>query len=186
MYLSGFHGTTLERARSIMREGRYNRSEGGKNWLGSGIYFYTDIEDACAWRDAEVVLHSIVQIDEDQLLDLDTETGKQAFRIIAQVIAEENQLFRITSDSDSRQRNQDTIARILRLANPHLEACAASFPVGGAKPPTIFDPRPLRREFCLVDFPSQEKRMNPHVRTIRALSVAQIDGSDPNPAISPV
>lgn len=186
MYLSGFHGTTLESARSIMREGRFNRSEGGKNWLDSGIYFYTDIEDACVWRDAEVVLRSIVEINEDQLLDLDLEPGRRAFFLIAQRIAEENHLFRNAIDNNTRQRKRDTIARILHLANPCIEVLAASFPVGGAKPPTIFDPRPLRREFCLIDTQHGGNRINPYIRTIRALSIAQLKGPDPDPVTSPV
>src|SRR5438445_9476736 len=44
----GYHGTTVESARTIMREG-FEHSREGYDWLGDGIYFWQDAPER-AWE----------------------------------------------------------------------------------------------------------------------------------------
>lgn len=141
MYLSGFHSMTLANARRIMREGRFDCSEDSANRLGPGVYFYTDIPDACAWRDAEVILHSIIHLEDDQLYDFDTAYGRYVFQLISEWLDNENRKLGLKESSNQRKNNQVTIAQILHSMYPNIKTFAASFHVG-LKPQTIFDSRP--------------------------------------------
>ena len=46
MLLTGYHGTTQESAKSILKEKQFKLSQSNKEWLGEGIYFYEQFSDA--------------------------------------------------------------------------------------------------------------------------------------------
>ena len=45
MYITGYHGTTKERAKKIVEENKFNISNENDEWLGKGIYFYEKYSD---------------------------------------------------------------------------------------------------------------------------------------------
>ena len=83
MYITGYHGTTSAAASSIMKQKRFDISTGNMQWLGSGIYFYPEFSDALNWRGttgmtaSDSILHVLVKVEEDELLDMDTLDGKR-------------------------------------------------------------------------------------------------------------
>ncbi len=145
MFLTGYHGTTLTSANKIL-EGEFNISSSETEWLGDGIYFYFSISDAYAWRNTEVILHSVIKIDDEEYLDIDSDTGKQIFSSICDLIAKAQG--KVVSQNDI-QKNQCAVMRILWDAYPKLKVVSASFPTERSKVRTLVDPRGKRKEFCV-------------------------------------
>ena len=99
----GFHGTSFESAASVIRQG-YKPSVNDRDWLGDGVYFFTEglsktpIHQAEEWAKAQSwdkehhaykyaklsVLKSHIAVDEERLLDLTTADGVE---IIDYIIA---------------------------------------------------------------------------------------------------
>ncbi len=52
MSMSGYHGTAQSRFKSIQRE-MFRPSSGEKEWLGPGIYFFAEYENAVWWAKGE-------------------------------------------------------------------------------------------------------------------------------------
>lgn len=46
MFLTGYHGTTLDDANNIIKDGSFKISNSDTEWLGEGIYYYFNISDA--------------------------------------------------------------------------------------------------------------------------------------------
>ena len=88
MFLTGYHGTTLDNANKIINEGSFLLSNSDKDWLGSGIYFYFNINDALAWRNTEAIFHSVISVEPDEFLDIDTKTGADIFNNMIEYIIE--------------------------------------------------------------------------------------------------
>ena len=45
----GFHGTNINSAEKILKENRFRPSTKPDEWLGKGIYFFADPQDAMWW-----------------------------------------------------------------------------------------------------------------------------------------
>lgn len=75
----GYHATTKTNARSILSRHRFIDSNGPKEWLGKGFYFFAYLADAKKWcstrkdlRGKETcVLKAELKYNSEQLLDLD-------------------------------------------------------------------------------------------------------------------
>lgn len=148
MFLTGYHGTTLENAEDILKEGEFKISSGDKEWLGDGIYYYFNISDALNWKNAEAVLHSVVKIDDTEYLDIDTEIGANIYNQMIEYISSVQDK-KVDDSNESYQKNQCAVMRILWDSYPKLKAVAAAFSPQRTKYRTLLDKRPKRREFCV-------------------------------------
>ncbi len=147
LFLTGYHGTTLDRANSILESGRFIESNGEREWLGKGIYFYFDISDAIAWKEASAILHSVIRVDDAEYLDINTEEGTDIFNEAAECISflQSKQV----RSSANAQKNQCAIMNILWDSYPKLKVMSAALPPYSKKVETVIDLRPQRREFCV-------------------------------------
>lgn len=60
----GYHGTAYENAESIIKTRKMKFSSGYDEWLGRGIYFFGDIEDAKWWcKTRKYSNHAIIKAD---------------------------------------------------------------------------------------------------------------------------
>ncbi len=147
MFLTGYHGTSLDSANRIINEGMFLSSDSDKDWLGSGIYFYFDINDAFVWRNTEAILHSIIRVEPDEVLDIDTGEGADIFNKMIDYIIK---LDCIPKNAKvSVQENQCALMRMIWDTYPNVKVIAASFPKQPTKFKTMLDRRPRRKEFCV-------------------------------------
>ena len=92
--IKGYHGTDINSCEAIL-ESNYKISEGDQHWLGEGVYFFIEglstdtINLAKKWAIAEAwdndnkkykytelaVIESLIEVEEDKILDLTTEDG---------------------------------------------------------------------------------------------------------------
>lgn len=87
--IPGYHGTLEDRAESIVANG-FNQSNKVIEWLGFGVYFFDNFENAKLWAiqerkrfDAEsrpVVLVVEIQTEIDSFLDLDEQQTLRSFK----------------------------------------------------------------------------------------------------------
>lgn len=147
VFLTGYHGTTMEYAEKIVKEKNYKVSDGDKEWLGKGIYFYFDILDAYNWRNSEAILHSIIKIADCEYLDIDSKEGTKIYYDIIEHI----ESFDIKIEKNAVQKNQCAVMKILWDTCPKIKVISASFPKEKTKVPTMIDKRTRRKEFCVRD-----------------------------------
>lgn len=148
MYLCGYHGTSEASANSILKDNSgYTPSSSEHEWLGTGIYFYSNFEDAYVWKDAEVVLHSVISVTPDQILDLDSERGMERYRD-AEALLQKKVGKELTSDPI---KNQCAICRIIWKNCPTIKVIRYSFalPVGDVMALVLANRK--RCEFCVRD-----------------------------------
>ena len=148
MYLTGYHGTTLENAYKILSEGKFNASDNDTDWLGKGIYFYFDFNDAINWRNADAVLHSVIKIDHSEYLDIDSNQGKKIYEQIVDIIASLQEK-EVSTSSKNTQKNQCAVMRMIWETYPKVSVISASFPTEKTKMRTMIDVRKRRKEFCV-------------------------------------
>lgn len=87
MKIKIYHGTTASKAKSIIGDGNFVFQQRPDHWLGQGVYFFVNDYDAAVWwagqgQDKDVkraVLEYELEVDENDLLDLDTLTGMRKF-----------------------------------------------------------------------------------------------------------
>lgn len=92
--IKGHHGTDIDSCKSILKS-NYKISKGDQHWLGEGVYFFIEglstdtINLAEKWAIAEAwdndnkkykytdfaVIESLIEVEEDKILDLTTEDG---------------------------------------------------------------------------------------------------------------
>ena len=147
MFLTGYHGTSLENGQKIIESQRFNISVGKKEWLGNGIYFYFSLADAYNWRDSEAIIHSVIKIDEDEYLDIDSEEGKLIYNGILDIIS--SMQSRTIFSNVSTQANQCAVMKMIWETQPKVKAISASFATEPTKIKTLLDKRPRRKEFCV-------------------------------------
>ena len=142
---TGYHGTTELNGRRILKEKQFNLSNGNKEWLGKGIYFYEKYIDAFNWTQGSMVLHSIIEVEDDQYIDIDTEEGKKTCRKIMKYIFEKY------SDriNEKAQENQCQTMNFMWETSPRLRLIFASFSSEKSKYNMLIDVREKRREFCV-------------------------------------
>lgn len=152
MILTGYHGTDLTSAESIIKSRQYYLSTNDDNWLGDGIYFYFNFEDALNWRKGKTVLHSLIKVNTDEYLDMDSDEGRALCYDIQCFLYKEHGKtvapIGATSD-DMRQKNECAVMRMIWKTNPQINVLSAAFPTEKTKFPIMLDSRPKRREFCV-------------------------------------
>ncbi|WP_125589926.1 hypothetical protein [Companilactobacillus jidongensis] len=86
MKIKIYHGTTASKSKSIIGDGNFVFEERPDHWLGQGIYFFVNDYDAAVWwanqrykNEKKAVIEYELEIDEGDLLDLDTLTGMRSF-----------------------------------------------------------------------------------------------------------
>ena len=106
--------------------------------LPSGIYFYFDINDAFVWRNTEAILHSIIRVEPDEVLDIDTGEGADIFNKMIDYIIK---LDCIPKNAKvSVQENQCALMRMIGDTYSNVKVIAASFPK-----------QPTKLKLCLTD-----------------------------------
>lgn len=166
MFLTGYHGTSLESGNSIISDKQFNISHGPKEWLGNGIYFYFSFEDAYKWKESEAIIHAIIKINEDEYLDIESEEGKKLYRGVLNLITSA-QSKPVNSNADA-QKNQCAVMRMIWNQNPTIKVISASFPVEPTKIKTLIDLRDRRREFCV--------RNNDYIKHMYMIEKGDLDG----------
>lgn len=155
MFITGYHGTTEEESQKILESNYFVPSEGEDNWLGNGIYFYSNLNDAYEWEKSEVILHTIIKINRDEFLDIDTNEGKQVFNNVLKTLYSyiSKNIETSTFDFSNKKiiKNQCAVMNIIWDAYDELKVVAASFAKEKTKIKTLLDVRPRRREFCVKD-----------------------------------
>ena len=147
MFLTGYHGTSLDNGHNIVETKQFNISTGPKEWLGSGIYFYFLFADAYNWRDSDAIIHSIIEIDEDEYLDIDTKEGEEIYNKIIGIISSMQQ--KNIFPNASPQENQCSVMKMIWEQVPKIKVISAGFPTEPTKIKTLIDKRCRRREFCV-------------------------------------
>lgn len=150
MFLTGYHGTSLDNAKHIIDEGIFKISNHDTEWLGNGIYYYFNISDAYNWRNTEAILHSVIKVDDEEYLDIDTPTGADIYnQMINYISMVQNKS--VNTSLDNAQKNQCAVMKMLWDAYPNIKVIAASFPSEPTKVRALLDRRPKRKEFCIRD-----------------------------------
>lgn len=146
MLLAGYHGTTQASADNILRERKFTLSTSETEWLGDGIYFYEDINDAYDWKECEAIIHCVIELDSSRYLDLDTEVGKDVYLKMEKHICS---TMGVSTSKKNAQENQCALMKMIWKENPSLYVLAASFATKPTEYKTLLDMRPRRREFCV-------------------------------------
>lgn len=146
MFLSGYHGTSLEAANNIIKQRKYKKSNNDKDWLGPGIYFYSSFSDAYDWKNAETILHSVIKIKEDEYLDLTSPMGVSIYNEIIDWLYND---CNIRLDKNKKQQNQCSIFKIIWNREPYLKVISAEFARERSKFDALIDLREKRKEFCV-------------------------------------
>lgn len=155
MFITGYHGTTRDNAEHILSTRKFYLSKGEEEWLGSGIYFYPNLNDAYDWRESEVILHAVIKIKEDEYLDLDTKDGKEVYRNIINSLynyTDEEMITKgINISNNNIIKNQCAVANVLWDTFSEMKVIFASFHKERTQITTMIDARIERREFCVRD-----------------------------------
>lgn len=156
MVIVGFHGTTRKKAQRIIRDGEFEVSTGNKHWLGTGIYFYTELDEALAWKgsngrqNTDTVLMAIINVPDKYVMDIDDSSQRtkvsEFLKILEDSFDHREGTLKINGTT---QENQCALANMLWDDNPRLNVLIGRFRKGLRKAMTLTDVRPLRKEFCL-------------------------------------
>lgn len=145
MLITGYHGTSIKSAKAIIKEKRFNFSSDNKAWLGSGIYFYPNIQDAFDWKKSKAILHVVINVRKDKILDIDTERGNQIYKKAYNFIKNRTSL-----DMDNKaQENQCAVMNLIWDTNPKFDVIMCLFPKSKTEMSTLHDVREKRKEFCI-------------------------------------
>ncbi len=146
--ITGYHGTTKRHAHSIISERKFHISSGNREWLGSGIYFYEKFSDAYNWHSSgeeKVVLHSVIEVSDDEYLDIESPEGIEVLNGILKFI-------RSTEDVEltgTHQENQCAVCNMIWNTCPDIKVLSASFATTPMREKLLIDTRPRRREMCV-------------------------------------
>jgi hypothetical protein len=151
----GYHGTDKKYGDEILRTKTFLPSQSDTDWLGKGIYFYIEADDAAKWcidrnHKNPMVLCVCVKTMSDEFLDYDTKEGEDIVRSVMKVIVGSAKYAKF-GEEKAAEKNQYAIAMMLWTEFPELKVLIGSFPTSPRPFPVIKDVRPLRREFCVRD-----------------------------------
>lgn len=146
MHISGYHGTSLEAAQSIVASKEFHPSTGDKQWLGDGVYFYFAVDDALNWSNSEAIVHAIVEVEFDNYLDIDSPRGLAVYRKVKEYLS--TKYCQYVNDI-SPQKNQCLVMNIIWEKCSSIEVIAASFASKPTEFKTLIDDRIKRKEFCV-------------------------------------
>ena len=146
--LTGYHGTTQESAKSILKEKQFKLSQSNKEWLGEGIYFYEQFSDAYNWRNRtdkeRAVLHSVIEVNDDEYLDIDSDKGGKLWREAGIYVSKDLGIEFTMSVEEAQCRMCKLIWEMVPI-----KVLAASFATEKTLVKTLIDKRTRRREFCV-------------------------------------
>lgn len=92
-----YHGTSIENSKQILKYNKYIKSNNEDDWLGSGIYFYTNLENSILYnirqyinnnkkyptynelKEQTTILINIIECKEDEIVDLNEFENLQKF-----------------------------------------------------------------------------------------------------------
>lgn len=140
----------MESAENILKCG-YNNSVRKENWLGDGVYFYPHFEDAYNWENiktkepSEAILHSVIRINEDELLDMDTQDGASLVDNLINELADTTDIGNIKNIEE----RECAAMRLIWKTYSKFNIIACSFAPKKKKINLLFDSRKKRREFCV-------------------------------------
>lgn len=94
--LVGYHGTIKTNAEKILSSKNFIESNNDDEWLGHGIYFFADIENAIKWanerasryKESAIVLSVDIKCDADKYLDLDYKVNRDKVSLFMKDILE--------------------------------------------------------------------------------------------------
>lgn len=94
----GYHTTTISDAKSILSRHIFIDSNGPKEWLGKGFYFFAYLYDAKQWRTKNkrligketCILAADLMYNKEQLLDLDNPEDLETLEAVLRITAERN------------------------------------------------------------------------------------------------
>lgn len=152
-YITGYHGTTRNKANTIVASSSFRISNTPTNWLGKGIYFYKYYVDAAKWQGVktggdpiDTVIHVVVKVKYDDYIDLETPEGKALFNGFLERAKYDG------LEPDTPQKNQCAIMNMIWEKIPHIKAIGGAFsPERSSDFKTLNDTRSKRREFCIRD-----------------------------------
>lgn len=156
----GYHGTLSDRVASIKKTG-FRHSGKPIEWLGAGVYFFTEFSDAAYWARQElrrspgktavpVVIIVDIKITRRELLDLDVPDTQREFQ--NELKAMYDSMFGdgglgAPRFKDERERRCFWCNCYMRQ-HPELKAIALSFPLQRFD---TFGFPAKRRQMCVVD-----------------------------------
>lgn len=149
MIIVGYHATNKANAKKILKKG-FMQSKGDKEWLGSGIYFYLNIQDALEWRRCDTILCTFIKVGEKDILDIDSDKGKRKYLQATNKVIEKAKTLKIELDKDA-QKNQCAVVNLIWDLNKNIKLIESSLPKEKRKINTLFDPRKKRKEMCIRD-----------------------------------
>lgn len=149
MIIVGYHATNKENAKKILKNG-FIQSNGDKEWLGRGIYFYLNIQDALEWRQCDTVLCTFIKVNAKYILDIDSEKGKSKYLKASNKVIEQTKKLKVELDKDA-QKNQCAVVNLIWDLNKNIKLIKSSLPKEKSKINTLFDPRKKRKEMCIRD-----------------------------------
>lgn len=107
--------------------------------------FYFKFSDAFEWRDSEVILHSVICVNDEEFIDLEAPEGTEVYDAAVKYICDCIGM----EPSKNAMANQCAVANIIWDTNPGIKVLASSFAKEKTKPKTLMDSRKRRREFCV-------------------------------------
>ena len=151
MYLTGYHGTNKEYAENILNNQRFVPSIGEKHWLGHGIYFYPNFEDALNWAkeyhpNNEAVIHALICVDDEEIIDFDAPDGKKLFHDIIWAMGEQLNL-----SETQVQKNQCIVCNTIWATNNKIKVLKSHFGKEQTLFRTLIDYREQMLELCVRD-----------------------------------
>ncbi len=99
--LIGYHGTTKENAKKIIKDNRFLKSNSEEEWIGPGIYFYDNIENAYEYNMRNYnyfnmdykkfisetnILKANIECDEENILNLNNFEDKYRFILFYRMV----------------------------------------------------------------------------------------------------
>lgn len=131
MFITGYHGTSKVNAEIICYTKEFVISRGDRQWLGNGIYFYPNINDAYNWNSSEVILHTIVYVDDNEYIDIDDGIGKEIYKKTYNFMCNyaKNSLdnYDIDTSYKNATRNQCAVINTIWEAYKNIQVISASF-----------------------------------------------------------
>ena len=135
--INGFHGTTEDAARKILKNREFSYNNSDNHWLGQGVYFFRDDpEQAMSWalqrvnnEENAVVISTVIDVDTKSFLDLNTRTGILTFDKLLKDI-EQKVGFNIEKRSDDENSyNHKLRCMILDLLPNYIKVIQKNFKI---------------------------------------------------------
>jgi len=165
MELDIYHGTCLKNANSIIKGKKFTFHKRVNHWLGNGIYFFINDFSAAKWwaknqcKQGGAVIYGKLQIEEDDLLDLDTLAGAENLKEVIKSI-KMNGLDISLTDAETQYLNKhpDDLQNIMRsklitwaVELLSIKACSYTFPVNKYKKLSDYGVDTHERQLNVID-----------------------------------